>query len=54
MYKYKTIRIIGLSATIGNAKELSEWLAADLVEDDWRPVELEHHILLNSELLRYK
>ncbi len=52
--KYPKVRIIGLSATIGNAKEISEWLDADLIEDDWRPVELEHHILMDDRLLRYK
>src|SRR3989338_519491 len=34
----KNAQIIGLSATIGNAEELAEWLNADLVVDDWRPV----------------
>ncbi|MCA9459149.1 MAG: DEAD/DEAH box helicase [Nanoarchaeota archaeon] len=52
--KYKKIRIIGLSATIGNAKELSAWLKADLVEDDWRPVELQHYVLYDNDLMRYK
>ena len=52
--KYSKIRLIGLSATIGNAKELSTWLNADLIEDDWRPVELQHYILMGDELLRYK
>jgi len=52
--KYKSIRIIGLSATIGNAKELAEWLEADLVEDNWRPVELHHLVLEGNELTRYK
>lgn len=52
--KYNRIRIIGLSATIGNSQELSDWLDADLIEDNWRPVELQHHILFNNELIRYK
>ena len=52
--KYSKIRIIGLSATIGNSKEIAEWLDADLVYDDWRPVELQHYVLLDNELLRYK
>jgi helicase len=42
--KYKNIRIIGLSATIGNSVEISRWLGADLIEDDWRPVELQHYV----------
>lgn len=52
--KYRGIRIIGLSATIGNATEIANWLDADLIEDDWRPVELQHYVLMGDELLRYK
>ncbi len=33
-------QIIALSATVGNAKELAEWLDADLVKSDWRPIAL--------------
>ena len=33
-------QVIGLSATIGNADELSEWLKAELVRSDFRPVVL--------------
>ncbi len=36
----KTSQFIALSATIGNPKELAEWLGAELVEDSWRPVKL--------------
>lgn len=52
--KYNYVRIIGLSATIGNAKELAKWLEADLIEDRWRPVELQHLVLAGDELIRYK
>lgn len=52
--KYNKIRIIGLSATIGNPQELANWLDADLIEDKYRPVQLQHHILFNNELIRYK
>lgn len=52
--KYPRIRMIGLSATIGNAKEIAGWLRADLIEDDWRPVELQHYVLVDDELQRYK
>jgi helicase len=44
----KNIQFIGLSATIGNPIELSEWLEAELVEDDWRPVKLKKGVLLND------
>jgi helicase len=33
-------QIIGLSATISNAKEIAEWLNADFVFSEWRPVKL--------------
>ncbi len=52
--KYPRIRIIGLSATIGNAKEIASWLNASLIEDSWRPVELQHYVLSGNELIRYK
>ncbi len=35
-----SLQIIGLSATISNADEIAEWLDAELVTSDWRPVEL--------------
>lgn len=35
-----TAQIIGLSATIGNPQELAQWLNAELVADNWRPVPL--------------
>jgi len=33
-------QLIGLSATVGNPGELAEWLNAELVISDWRPVRL--------------
>jgi helicase len=46
----KNIQIIALSATIGNPGELAQWLGAELVEDDWRPVELKQGIYLDGEI----
>ena len=34
------VQILALSATVGNAKELSNWLEADLVTSNWRPIAL--------------
>ena len=46
----KNVQIIGLSATIGNPKELAAWLQANLVVDDWRPVKLHKGVYLNGEI----
>jgi len=34
------LQVVALSATIGNAAELADWLDAELVDSDWRPIEL--------------
>lgn len=46
----KQCQIIGLSATIGNPEELADWLGANLVEDNWRPVPLRKGTLFGNEL----
>jgi helicase len=33
-------QIVALSATVSNAKELGEWLEAEVVQSEWRPVKL--------------
>ncbi|VVC00383.1 ATP-dependent DNA helicase Hel308 [uncultured archaeon] len=44
------MRVLGLSATIPNAKELAKWLGADLVESDYRPVKLREGIFLDGTI----
>ena len=39
---------------IGNPEELSKWLNASLVQDDWRPVELKKGIYFNEEVEFYE
>jgi helicase len=34
------IQLVGLSATVGNAGEIADWLDAELVHSTWRPVDL--------------
>ncbi|MFB6087831.1 MAG: DEAD/DEAH box helicase, partial [Haloarculaceae archaeon] len=34
------LQTVALSATIGNADALAEWLDAELVDSDWRPIDL--------------
>ena len=36
-----SLQTVALSATIGNAGELAGWLDAELVDSDWRPIELQ-------------
>lgn len=43
-------QIIGLSATIGNPEKLASWLDAELIIDDWRPVDLKKGVLVDDEL----
>ncbi len=42
-------QIIGLSATIGNPQALADWLGAELVIDNWRPVELKQGICVETK-----
>jgi helicase len=50
----KKAQFIGLSATIGNPKELAEWLDANLIMDDWRPIELKKGVFFEGEVRFYK
>jgi len=49
----KNVQIIGLSATIGNPKELAAWLDAKLVIDNWRPVELKKGVMFDGKVKYY-
>lgn len=47
------VQVLALSATIPNAKEIAQWLGAELVESDYRPVPLHEGVLLDGEI-RYR
>ncbi len=47
------LRIIALSATIPNADEIAEWLNAELVRSDWRPVPLYEGVFVNGRIELY-
>ena len=34
------LQVVALSATVGNADEIADWLDAGLVDSDWRPIDL--------------
>jgi len=44
------VQIIGLSATIGNSVELAKWLKAELVFDEYRPVELKKGVIFDKKI----
>jgi len=44
------LQIVGLSATVRNAAELADWLDAELVTSDWRPVDLRTGIHADGEI----
>jgi helicase len=44
------IQILALSATISNASEIAEWLKAESVTTEWRPVELREGVALGSHI----
>ncbi|HQD26910.1 MAG TPA: helicase-related protein, partial [Methanoculleus thermophilus] len=41
---------IGLSATIGNPADLAGWLDAELIESDWRPVDLREGVFFQDSI----
>lgn len=47
------LRLIGMSATLSNFKDISRFLAAEIVERDFRPVELVQYVKLDDKLFRY-
>lgn len=43
-------QLVALSATVGNASEIAEWLNADLVKSDFRPVPLHEGIFYDDTI----
>lgn len=48
MYVNKNIHIIGMSATIGNVKEISTFLNAELYVQNFRPVDVKEYVKCES------
>ncbi|WP_436933987.1 ATP-dependent DNA helicase [Halovenus marina] len=44
------LQTVALSATIGNAEELADWLDAALVDSDWRPIDLKKGVHYGNAL----
>jgi len=47
------VRIIGLSAVLSNARDLADWMDADLLVESHRPVELRQGVLI-GDCFRYR
>lgn len=45
------LQVIALSATISNAREIADWLEAELVEINWRPVPLKVGVCLGNRVI---
>jgi len=45
-----TVQILALSATVANADEVADWLDADYVVTEWRPVPLREGVLLHDRI----
>ncbi len=45
------IQVIGLSATVANGREIAEWLKAEMVSSDWRPIQLKEGVICNRKLV---
>jgi helicase len=45
------IQIIGLSATVANSREVADWLKADVVISDWRPIALREGIICRGKMV---
>jgi helicase len=45
------LQILALSATIRNSDEIADWLGAELVKSDWRPVPLRKGVYVDGEII---
>lgn len=48
MRRNRDLQIIALSATVSNASDLAEWLHAELVRSDWRPIPLKEGVFYDG------
>ena len=48
------IQVVAMSATVGNLKELSTFLDAELFTKDFRPVQLVEHLVIGTDVLEVR
>ncbi|NEU59097.1 ATP-dependent DNA helicase [Halorussus sp. MSC15.2] len=46
----ENLQTVALSATVGNADEIADWLDATLVDSSWRPIDLQKGVLYGQAL----
>ncbi|WP_435177515.1 ATP-dependent DNA helicase [Halorussus sp. AFM4] len=46
----ENLQTVALSATVGNAGEIAEWLDATLIDSTWRPIDLQKGVLYGQAL----
>ncbi len=46
----ENLQTVALSATVGNADEIADWLDATLVDSTWRPIDLQKGVLYGQAL----
>lgn len=49
-YASPRMQVIGLSATIGNPRDLASWLDAELISSSWRPVDLRQGVYYDGRI----
>ncbi|MFC7205090.1 ATP-dependent DNA helicase [Haloferax namakaokahaiae] len=45
-----SLQVVALSATVGNAGEVADWLDATLVQSDWRPIDLKMGVHIGNAI----
>lgn len=49
-YSIDTIRLIGMSATIGNLQEIAQFLNADTYSQNFRPIEITEYVKCENDI----
>ncbi|XP_033216324.1 helicase POLQ-like [Belonocnema kinseyi] len=52
MFSDENLHIVGMSATIGNSKEIADFLNAEVYENNFRPVKIQEYVKSGSEICK--
>ncbi len=45
------MQIVGLSATVANSREVADWLHAELISSEWRPIKLREGVICRDKMV---